>query len=302
MSSPPPENLHIFFPTFPFDAPDTDLILRSSDGVDFHLARAVLSLVSPVFRDMFSLPQPESAPAVPIITVTEDAGKLDRALRFFYPGAQPTITTLDELRDVIEILVSKYDIQWIVPTVKQHLERYIGRKPFSVYTIASIHDWRDLVLAAAKELLKFPLPVFTTDVPQEIRHITGVAYHNLLSYHLRCGAVAKATTADLSWIEFPTVLVWFTCNTCNYHCAPTLSDGIPHAARRWFMEYFTEMGAVLMETPGINLREHPRFYKALREAARCGVCAEGMAQLDQFVSGTWANKIELEIDQVELHF
>ncbi|KAJ6549090.1 hypothetical protein DFH09DRAFT_1366933 [Mycena vulgaris] len=300
MSSPPPAHLPTFVPAFPFDAPDTDLILRSSDGVDFHLARAVLSLVSPVFRDMLSLPQPESAPTVPVIPVSEDASRLDRALRFFYPGAaQPAITTLDELRDVIEILVSKYDIEWIVPTAKQHLERYIGREPFAVYATASIHDWRDLVLAAAKELLKLPLPVFTTDVPQEIRHITGVAYHNLLSYHLRCGAAVKATTADLSWIEFPTTSV-VTCGRCNYPSAATLSD--MSAARRWFLDYLTEMGSILVLTPGIYLREHPLFYKALREAARCSHCMEGIEQLDQFVSGAWANKIKLEIDQVELQF
>ncbi|KAJ7873538.1 hypothetical protein B0H14DRAFT_2344163, partial [Mycena olivaceomarginata] len=48
-------------PTSLFDSSDADLILRSCDGADFRLHKAVLSLVSPVFRDMFTFPQPESA-------------------------------------------------------------------------------------------------------------------------------------------------------------------------------------------------------------------------------------------------
>jgi BTB/POZ domain len=36
----------------------SDVILRSSDHVDFYVYKIVLSLVSPFFEDMFSLPQP----------------------------------------------------------------------------------------------------------------------------------------------------------------------------------------------------------------------------------------------------
>lgn len=39
----------------PFDksAPGADLVLRSSDSVDFFVSKAVMAIVSPVFRDMF---------------------------------------------------------------------------------------------------------------------------------------------------------------------------------------------------------------------------------------------------------
>ncbi|KAJ7750603.1 hypothetical protein B0H16DRAFT_1318583 [Mycena metata] len=55
----------------PFDE-STDAILRSSDDLDFPVHRAVLSLASPFFRDMFSIPQPESEPKIPVIPRTSN--------------------------------------------------------------------------------------------------------------------------------------------------------------------------------------------------------------------------------------
>ncbi|KAJ6530566.1 hypothetical protein B0H19DRAFT_1273575 [Mycena capillaripes] len=80
--------------------------------------RAILAFVSPVFRDMFALPQPATEPEIPVISVQENSSVLDRALRFFYPGEQPAIGTLDELREVIEVLISKYDVQCVISAVK----------------------------------------------------------------------------------------------------------------------------------------------------------------------------------------
>ncbi|KAJ7739358.1 hypothetical protein B0H16DRAFT_1729451 [Mycena metata] len=78
----------LFLAQYPFaNAPGADTILRSADGVDFYVHRAILSLVSPVFEMMFQLPQPDDAPAVPVIDVQELSAVLDRVLRFFYPGA-----------------------------------------------------------------------------------------------------------------------------------------------------------------------------------------------------------------------
>jgi hypothetical protein len=62
----------------------------------------------------------------------EDAIPLDRALRFFYPATQPLVATLDELQESIEILISKFDMQCLIPSAKQHLERYIVSQPLGV--------------------------------------------------------------------------------------------------------------------------------------------------------------------------
>jgi len=41
---------------YDFNAPDADTVLRSSDGEEFRVHRIILSLASPVFQGMFTLP------------------------------------------------------------------------------------------------------------------------------------------------------------------------------------------------------------------------------------------------------
>ena len=45
---------------FPFDEGDADATLRTSDNVEFGVHRVILSLASPIFKDMFSMPQPQT--------------------------------------------------------------------------------------------------------------------------------------------------------------------------------------------------------------------------------------------------
>ncbi|KAF8472312.1 hypothetical protein DFH94DRAFT_636744 [Russula ochroleuca] len=43
-------------PLEPFDVPDTNLIIRSSDFVNFWVHKPVLAMASPFFKDLLSLP------------------------------------------------------------------------------------------------------------------------------------------------------------------------------------------------------------------------------------------------------
>ncbi|KAJ7257448.1 hypothetical protein C8J57DRAFT_1648520 [Mycena rebaudengoi] len=220
-SSPVSSNPPVFIPDYPFsEASDADCILRSSDGVDFHVYRAILSLVSPIFRSMFSLPQQADAPKAPVIDVAEDSDILDKALRFFYPGAQPIVATLDELRCIIEILVSKYDMECVESeTAKDHLALYLPESPLAVYCIAVAHQWEDMAMLAAKESLKLRLRAHDTVAPPELNRIPAAAYHNLLHYHYRCGVAAKSRTQILRHIPAPNQYVWFSCTdaACARH-------------------------------------------------------------------------------------
>jgi hypothetical protein len=70
-----------------FDVSDTNLILRSSDLVDFRVHKPVLAMASPVFKDIFSLPQPsdsETIDAFPVIQLSEDSELLNCLVSMFY--------------------------------------------------------------------------------------------------------------------------------------------------------------------------------------------------------------------------
>ncbi|KAJ7463496.1 hypothetical protein B0H11DRAFT_2053116 [Mycena galericulata] len=299
MSNPTPT----FIPTFPFaEAPGNDAILRSSDGVDFHVRRAILTLVSSFFDAMFSMPQPVGSPEIPIISVQEDSARLDRALRFFYPGAYVKIDTIEELRDVMEILVSKYDAQGIVPQAKQHLERFMATDPLAVYALAHIYQWKDEAIAAAKYSLKFPLRAFDTSPPSGLKDLPAAAYYNLLHYHRRCSVVAHETTDTLKWLPSPKAQgFWMCCPSCyDEKSIWQFADGGDRGAPKGFAEYFQRMGAILKVTPGINPEGHPLFYEALNKVT-CRRC-EHFNKLVHFVTREWAVEIKTQIDKIELVF
>ncbi|KAJ6593280.1 hypothetical protein B0H19DRAFT_16311 [Mycena capillaripes] len=164
---------------------------------------------------MFALPQPESSPEIPTIPVQEESDVLDRALRFFYPGTQPHVATLDELRDIIEVLISKYDVECVVPAAKSHLETYIAENPLAVYTIAWNHRWKDIALKAARHSLNLPLRNIDSEAPPELDHFPASAYHNFLYYHARCGASAKSVLLGWRWVTGPSRDIWFSCTSCE---------------------------------------------------------------------------------------
>ncbi|KAJ7216438.1 hypothetical protein GGX14DRAFT_441517 [Mycena pura] len=281
---------------------DADTILRSSDGVDFYVYKAILSLVSPVFQTMFMLPQPEPNPPIPVVDLQEDSALLDKALRFFYPGTQSVVAIVDDLRDIIEVLVSKYDIQSVVATATQHLLKYVEAKPLAVYSIAVAHRWDEMAIMAAKQSLKSPLQI-DAEAPPELNHLTAVMYHKLLHYHHRCSVAAKYQTQSLRHVPYPNEYVRFRCTSCasdslNWY----LSDGEAYPVRLWFIEYLKSMGEILARTPGIDIHTHKSVYEALKKATKCATC-KGMVfdQFSDFVSHL-ASEIEKAIDEVELKF
>ena len=64
----------------PFDHTKADIILRSSDNIDFHIFKLCLSLASPFFETLFDIPQhieenrdQEIKDRLAVIPVTEDS-------------------------------------------------------------------------------------------------------------------------------------------------------------------------------------------------------------------------------------
>ena len=91
--------------------PDADIILRASGGKEFHAHKLVLSLASPVFRDMFSVPQPpptNESPKLPVVDVHDSPEALEIFLQFIYPIRNPVIRDAYTLASIVR-LADKYD-------------------------------------------------------------------------------------------------------------------------------------------------------------------------------------------------
>ena len=106
----------------PFDHAKADIILRSSDNIDFRVFKFFLSLASPFFETLFDIPQPAEddgdqgvKDGLAVVPVTEDSKTLDSLLRFCYPCTLTDDPKLEVLQDAMEVLEAarKYSLDVI---------------------------------------------------------------------------------------------------------------------------------------------------------------------------------------------
>ena len=72
----------------PLEVPEANLIIRSSDLVDFRVHKPVLAMTSPFFKDLLSLPQPsdsETADGLPVVRLPESSELLNSLVSMLYP-------------------------------------------------------------------------------------------------------------------------------------------------------------------------------------------------------------------------
>jgi hypothetical protein len=100
--------------SYSFDAEDADLVLRTADSEEFRVHRCILSVASPVFRDMFAFPQPhESTPQLPYVDLPETTTTLDILLRYVYPIPSPKIEDFVTLTNVL-VSAEKYGAEGVI--------------------------------------------------------------------------------------------------------------------------------------------------------------------------------------------
>jgi len=168
-----------------FNAPDADIILRALGPPkrDFRVHKLVLSLASPVFKDMFSLPQPtsgesrkSSAAELEIVEVTDPTDALDVILRMVYPFAPPSFDgSLDTLVECL-VIADKYDIQGARSRLRDVLARASSTQSLRVYAIASRFGFANLVDSASRHILS---SVHLTGISDSV---PASAYHKLVRH------------------------------------------------------------------------------------------------------------------------
>ncbi|KAI6016152.1 hypothetical protein PISMIDRAFT_685310 [Pisolithus microcarpus 441] len=199
-------------PTFalpPFDHVKADVILRSSDGVDFRVFRLFLSLASPFFETLFDLPQPseeanvdmEIQDGLPVIPVSEGGKTLDSLLRFCYPCTLAEDPVIEDFREIINVLdaAKKYSLDAIQPAVCKSLftPKILRANSLRCFAIACRARLQEQCILAAKCTLREPL------VPgwfKEIELVTSTELLSLLTYHRKCSDAVQTLKDDLSWI------------------------------------------------------------------------------------------------------
>ena len=206
--------------SYPFDQAHADIILRSSDSVDFHVHKSILWVASSVFKDMLGLPQPsqpkddECRDGLLVVMLEEDAKTLDFILRTIYPVRSPTIGGLDDLYSVFRT-VQKYCFEVFEGFVEEQLNAALHWEPISVYAIACQYEFDDIAQRAAEASLALPLMTHS----QYLKLISGEQYSRLIQYRHDCAdAVDKVLSSDQWFATCPDILFdgnpVAPCSTC----------------------------------------------------------------------------------------
>ncbi|KAL4245408.1 hypothetical protein ABKN59_009507 [Abortiporus biennis] len=172
----------------PFDATDADIILRTSDNVDFHVYKVILSVASPYFKTMFSLPQGGSRAQQdqPVIDVEEDSKTIDDLLRLCYPVDDPVNLT-DDFARVAKVVAAavKYDLKEATTLMKTALSNFIPSVPLRVYAITCrlSPNLDDLLISAAKQWREMNQTNTQTSFEVFEKALAGRSYVDEMDHH-----------------------------------------------------------------------------------------------------------------------
>ena len=244
--------------SYPFDQAHADIILRSSDSVDFRVHKTILWVASSVFKDMLCLPQPsqpkddEYRDGLPVVMLEEDAKTLDFILRTIYPVRSPTIGGLDDLYPVFRT-VQKYCFEAFEGFVEEQLNAALQQEPISVYAIACQYEFDYIAQRAAEASLALPLMTHS----QYLKNISGEQYSRLIQYRRDCAdAVDKVLSSDQWFANCPDIFFDGSpaapCSTCFIQNPTTKSSqsSKPWQAPPQLWAYLARAGVALRERPG----------------------------------------------------
>jgi len=174
---------------YEFTADDADIILRASRcdvPRDFRVHRIILSIASPVFKDMFDIPQPASSAspaeaAVPVITVDDTPEDLEVFLRGVYPFGLPAMPTLEAISNAL-VIHDKYQVQsGSLQPLRSLLvsPEFLKKDPIRVYSIACRWGFKKEADLAAP-YTSF-LDVLTLVREEDVQRMTSMEYHRILT-------------------------------------------------------------------------------------------------------------------------
>ncbi|KZP19347.1 hypothetical protein FIBSPDRAFT_955458 [Athelia psychrophila] len=197
----------------PFNRADADAILRSSNNVDFRISKLLLSMGSPFFEDMFSLPQSPTIPAddesqtkdsLPVIQVSENGEILRLLLSMCYPLEVVQPTALDNLKlEDVDLLLGaamKYSLEKVEKRVREALiaPNRISDNAAHVFAIACRHRMDVEARVAAKATLS-QASLLDGIFGPEMHSLSSTQLFALLKYHQDCVQAARQAVANFSW-------------------------------------------------------------------------------------------------------
>ena len=302
-----------------------DILLRSSDNKLFHSWKILLSMTSPVFSDMFTLPQPKLDSSdntdephyhgLPVIDLEEDSCTLGHILSLCHPpsctGKQFKVNNVRELRAVLEA-ATKYDMETVRCVALEELSKppILREDPVRVYALACQYECHKAARLAAKYTLA--LPSLVREYVSDLEKIHAGKLFCLLWYRETCIAAACSLAVNHRWIVHAGSLRplfgctdgdlgWTTVRNLPSRKYPSGREECK-SAHEWWFEYMKRSECVLQRWPDANAVKDEKLVDdalAAISASKCGKCkASQVSEAFRSFVNTFAENIEHRIAEV----
>lgn len=291
----------------PFDDIDADVIIRSSDSVDFRAFKVFLSKTSSFFDDMFKLPQgasnhdQEMRGDLPVITVVEKSSVVKHMLQCCYPISFVGELSLETVDDIIDLweAAQKYQMTRVATLARYALVKptVLEKYAFKIYAFAVAQRWEHEARTAARQLLR-EAPPWTNSYSTEIESITGGDFHRFQRYFIKCSEAAKSVSKRSKWPKLRHEFQGIECSNCRQMDKTVTIGKYIYHPNRWWAEYLSKVGESLARKPcGKSVLESAIIEETLQLQGQCQSCLSRGASVLAADLHKFAKDLAADIDQ-----
>lgn len=172
-----------------------ELIIQTSDGVNFYVSKYNLALASTFFAAKFPPPHPPppSLTIAPdtnraLVFTTDDSDLWEKLLPLVYVSLERDIASTDI--GMLLAAAQRYNMVGITHILGQMLTRAdMMEEPLRVYAVACAFGFPEAARVAARRSLRLPACL---GFASELQYASAAAYHRLLDYRRRCALAVRA--------------------------------------------------------------------------------------------------------------
>ena len=170
-------------------SPTGNIVLRSSDSVDFFVIEGLIRFVSPFFDKKFPLGEHEEVDGRPVIDVLEDSTVLRYLLDLIYPASEELdIPDCHLYRELVRA-ARKFEMSKVVERLQKQGIALAYEEPLRMYAIAISLGLDEVAEVAARETLSQPLQEMS--FVAEFYQITGADMFRLMRYRFNCADAVR---------------------------------------------------------------------------------------------------------------
>ena len=219
-----PKNASPAPPLDHFDVCDANIIIQSSDLVNFRVNQRIFAMSSPFFDDLFSLPQPQSSykevvDGLPVVRLPENAEVLSSLITMVYPIPSELPNSYDKALTLLATS-QKYEMVGVQSRIRGEIQTrtfptLTGVETFRSYAISSGGQLPSEAEKLAHLTLEFPMTFeYLCD---ELPSFQGWALRDLVNFRKRCRDNIVSCFESFLRFNQPPLNIWIACTGCTGH-------------------------------------------------------------------------------------